>query len=67
MSAVREAVVEKEKLAFNSKTKFCVKLCARAHASTAALPALFDGDEYGSQVLLVKGASRSGKNAIFPT
>ncbi|KPV72397.1 uncharacterized protein RHOBADRAFT_18175 [Rhodotorula graminis WP1] len=56
VSSVRNAVVVKQKLAFNSKTKFAVKLCARAHASTAALPALFDGDECSDQVLLVKGA-----------
>ncbi|GAA5889238.1 hypothetical protein JCM8208_007811 [Rhodotorula glutinis] len=56
VSSVRKAVVEKQKLAFNSKAKFAVKLCSPAHASAAALPALFDGDEYSSQVLLVKGA-----------
>ncbi|GAA5838707.1 hypothetical protein JCM9279_003834 [Rhodotorula babjevae] len=56
VSSVRKAVVEKQKLAFNSKNKFAVKLCAPAHASAAALPALFDGDEYSNQVLLVKGA-----------
>lgn len=49
-------MIEQQKLAFNSKNKFAVKLVKRARAPLAALPALFDGDENSDQLLLVKGA-----------
>ncbi|TNY23070.1 hypothetical protein DMC30DRAFT_444722 [Rhodotorula diobovata] len=59
---VRGAVIEQQKLAFNSKNKFAVKLVKRARAPLAALPALFDGDENSDQLLLVKG----GPDVLMP-
>ncbi|BGP49912.1 hypothetical protein JCM10450v2_005817 [Rhodotorula kratochvilovae] len=53
---VRRAVVEQQKLAFNSKNKFALKLVKRAHKSVAAVSGLFDGAEDCEQLLLAKGA-----------
>ncbi|GAA5822430.1 hypothetical protein JCM11251_006335 [Rhodosporidiobolus azoricus] len=54
---LRSAVKVVSQVAFNSKTKYALKLVKRSHHSVAALPQLFETEEGDAeQLLLVKGA-----------
>ncbi|BGP13453.1 hypothetical protein JCM10213_001777 [Rhodosporidiobolus nylandii] len=57
VEAARKSVVQVERLAFNSRNKYALKLVKPARSSGAAVPQLFDTkDGEAEQVLLVKGA-----------